>query len=166
MGSVQQLIKFITNLASLIEPIGPLLQEENITNIKMKWEASHTIALENIKTEISKVTEKKTIRQAKKLLTRMRCKSYRPRGSTRATIPRGVVPLLTYASGFLNEAELKYSTYELELLSVVWTAETFKYYQVGSTIALITDHTALLSALKSNRGNKSRQSRLTSWLGR
>ena len=59
---------------------------------------------------------------------------------------------------------MKYSTNELELLSVVWATNHFKYYLLGSKFELITDHTALLSALKPNRANKSRQSRLIRWV--
>ena len=56
MGSIHQLIKFIPNLANLLDPIRPLLKKENITNIKIQWLNSHAIALEKIKAEISKKT--------------------------------------------------------------------------------------------------------------
>ena len=77
--------------------------------------------------------------------------------------PEGWFPI-AYASRFLNEVEIKYSTNELELLSVVWATNHFKYYLLGSKFELITDHTALLSALKPNRANKLRQSRLIRWV--
>ena len=73
---------------------------------------------------------------------------------------------IAYASRFLNTNEQKYSINELELLSVVWSLEHFKYYLYGSLFALQTDHQALLSALKDNRGNKIYQSRLTRWVDR
>ena len=63
MGSIHQLIKFIPNLANLLNPIRPLLRKENITNNKICWEEIHTTALDKIKAEISKITEKKTFRQ-------------------------------------------------------------------------------------------------------
>ena len=62
MGSIHQLIKFIPNLASLLNPIRPLLKKENITNNKIRWEETHIAALDKIKAEISKITEKKTFR--------------------------------------------------------------------------------------------------------
>ena len=71
---------------------------------------------------------------------------------------------IAYASRFLNEADLKNSTKELELHSVVWATDHFKYYLLGSKFELITDHTALLSPLKPNRANKSRQSRFSRWV--
>ena len=62
--------------------------------------------------------------------------------------------------------EQRYSTNELELLAVVWALEHFKYYLYGAQFTLQTDHKALLSALKENRGNKTYQSRLTRWVDR
>ena len=59
MGSIHQLIKFIPNLPNLLNPIRPLLKKENITNNKIGWEETHTAALDKIKAEISKITEKK-----------------------------------------------------------------------------------------------------------
>ena len=61
MGSIHQLIKFIHNLANLLNPIRPLLKKENMTNNKIRWEDSHTTAVDKIKAEISKITEKKNI---------------------------------------------------------------------------------------------------------
>ena len=49
---------------------------------------------------------------------------------------------IAYASRFLSRAELKYSTNELDLLSVVWATDHFKYYLLGSIFDLITNHTA------------------------
>ena len=66
----------------------------------------------------------------------------------------------------MNTNEQKYSINEIELLSVVWSLEHFKYYLYGSRFIFQTDHQALLTALKDNRGNKTYQTRLTRWLDR
>ena len=73
---------------------------------------------------------------------------------------------VAYASRFLNRLEERYSTNELELLAIVWALEHFKYYLYGNKFTLQTDHQALLSALKNNRGNKTYQSRLSRWVDR
>ena len=163
MGSVHQLIKFIPNLANLLNPIRPLLKKDNITNNKIRWEDYHTTALNKIKAEISNITEKKHFDKQRN--TRLKCDaSHTGLGAVlEQQYPEGWFPI-AYASRFLNEAEIKYSTNELELLSVVWATNHFKYYLLGSRFELITDHTALLSALKPNRANKSRQSRLIRWV--
>ena len=61
IGSIHQLIKFIPNLANLLNPLRPL-KKMNITNNKIRWEDSHTTALDKIKAEISKIIEKTTLR--------------------------------------------------------------------------------------------------------
>ena len=71
---------------------------------------------------------------------------------------------MAYDSRFLNKLEERFGTNELELLAVVWSLEHFKYYLYGSQFILQTDHQALLTALKENRGNKTYQSRLTRWV--
>ena len=71
---------------------------------------------------------------------------------------------VAYASRFLNTCETKYSVNELELLAAVWAIDHFKYYLYGRRFTLITDHQALVSALNSNKNNKTYQSRLTRWI--
>ena len=71
MGSIHQLIKFIPNLANLLNPIRPLLKKENITNNKIRWEESHTTALDKIKAEISKITVRKHFDRQRN--TRLKC---------------------------------------------------------------------------------------------
>ena len=66
----------------------------------------------------------------------------------------------------MNRLEERYSTNELELLAIVWALEHFKYYLYGNKFILQTDHQALLSALKNNRGIKTYQSRLSRWVDR
>ena len=66
-----------------------------------------------------------------------------------------------FASRFLNSVQDRYSINKLELLSVVWSIEHFKYYLYGKPFTAITDHRALLSIMRENRANKSYNSRLT-----
>ena len=71
---------------------------------------------------------------------------------------------IAFASQFLNSHETKYSTNELELLGIVWATENFKNYLYGAEFEIVTDHKALLSALKANHKNKTMHSRLTRWV--
>ena len=73
---------------------------------------------------------------------------------------------IAFASRFLNDQEKKYSTNELELLAIVWSCEHFRTYLLGNHFVILTDHKAIISALKTNRGNKTHQSRLTRWADR
>ena len=73
---------------------------------------------------------------------------------------------IAFTSRFLNAAEQKYSTNELELLAVVWSCEFFRNYLLGNQFQLLTDHKAIVTALTENWGNKTYQSRLTRWADR
>ena len=73
---------------------------------------------------------------------------------------------ISYASRFLTELEAKYSINELELLAVVWAIKHFKNYVYGEKFGVVSDHKALQSVLKANKGNKFFSSRLTRWVDR
>ena len=49
-------------------------------------------------------------------------------------------------------------------MAVVLSMYHFRYYLYGNRFELITDHKALLSALRNNRANKTYQSRLVRWV--
>ena len=72
---------------------------------------------------------------------------------------------ISYASRFLNKAEEKHSTNEIELLGVVWALEHFKHYLLGHHFTVQTDHRALLSIFI-EQSSKIHQSRLTGWYDR
>ena len=77
---------------------------------------------------------------------------------------------ISFASRYLNEAEKKYSTNQLERLTVVWGgggAEYFRNYILGRNFLIVTDHKALISLLNGNKKtNMTMFSRLTRWLDR
>ena len=70
-------------------------------------------------------------------------------------IEPGVWAPTGFASRFLNNAETKYSTNELELLAIVWACEHFRTYLLGIRFQVLTDHKAIISALSENYNNKS-----------
>ena len=118
-----------------------------------------------IKSQVSKITEQRHFDKEKS--TTVKCDaSHKGLGATlEQWDPNKWFPI-AYVSRFLNTAEQRYSTNELELLAVVWATEHFRYYLYGTKFSIATDHQELLSALKSNRGNKSNYSRLTRWVER
>ena len=61
---------------------------------------------------------------------------------------------------------MKYSINESELLTIVWAIEHFKHYLYGVQFNVVSDHKALMSLLKPNRGNETFSSRLTRWVDR
>ena len=84
-------------------------------------------------------------------------------------IEPGVWAPTAFASRVLNNAEMKYSKNELELLAIVWACELFRTYLLGNRFQVLTDHKAIISALSENYNNKSYksyQSRLSCWADR
>ena len=74
---------------------------------------------------------------------------------------------ISFASRYLNDAEKKYSTKELEMLAVVWGRNTSEIRSWGKIFMIVTDHKALVSLLnRNNKKNNTMFSRLTRWLDR
>ena len=63
---------------------------------------------------------------------------------------------IAFASRFVDDQEKKYSINELELLTIV--CRHFLNYVLGNHFVVLTDHKAIISALKTSRGNKTHQS--------
>ena len=61
-------------------------------------------------------------------------------------IEPGVWAPTAFASPFLNNAEEKYSTNELELLAIVWACDFFRTFLLGNRFQVLTDHKAIISA--------------------
>ena len=133
-------------------------------NNKLDWNEEHTKSFHQIKNAIIQIIENKLFDTNR--TTRVRCDASKEGLGARLEqkYDNGWHPI-AYASRFLINNEQKYSINELELLSVVWSLKHLKYNLYGSRLTLQTDHQALLSALKDNRG-KTYQSRLTRWVDR
>ena len=162
LGAVNQLNKFIPDLASICAPFRSFLKKE----AEWKWTKEHEQAFLKINQEIKSITELTHFKRNKKL--RIICDASK----------QGLGAVLqqqqdnqewkpvSFASRFLTNFEAKYSINELELLAVVWAIEHFRNYVYGVKFQVISDHKALASVLRPNRGNKTFSSRLTRWVDR
>ena len=162
MGAVNQLNKFVPDLASICAPFRSILKKE----AEWKWTKEHEEAFLKINQEIKSITELTHFKRNKKL--RIICDASK----------QGLGAVLqqqqdnqewkpvSFASRFLTNFEAKYSINELELLAVVWAIEHFRNYVYGVKFQVISDHKALASVLRPNRGNKTFSSRLTRWVDR
>ncbi len=151
MGVINQFNKFIPNLALHSSPLRPLLNRNN----DFHWEDSHKLAFDEIKQHIQTVARTTHFDINKPI--RITCDaSHDGLGATLEQMEEAIQQWrpIAFASRFLNTAEPKYSTNELELLAIVWATEHFRYYIYGRPFTVITDHQALLTALKPSRGNK------------
>ena len=162
IGSTNQLARFIPDSQKLTAQFKQSLKVENKN--RFFWSDVQQKAFEDIKEAVANVTMNHHYSTSRK--TRLKCDASKL--GLGATLEQEVeqdkwVPI-AFASRQLNAQELKYSTSELELLAVVWSTYHFRYYLYGTRFTLLTDHKALLSAMKNNRANKTYQSKLVRWV--
>ena len=158
MGSAYQLNKFVPRLAELCQPFRSLLQPAK----KFVWTAIDDEAFHYLKVAVNNVV--KNTHFDASAVTRLTCDASKSSlGAVFEQRHDAEWKPIAYASRFLNTAELRYSINEFKLLGVVWAVEHFRNYLLGRSF---TDHRALLSALRSNRGDKTSFSRLVRWVDR
>ena len=159
MGSIHSLHNYLPAIAEMSAPLRPLLSKKNEYN----WTAECENAFQNIKLGVANIVELKHCDIHKDI--RVVCDaSHNGLGAVLEQLGTEGWRPISFASRFLNEAEKKYSTNELEMLVVVWGAEYFRNYILGRSFTVITDHKALISLLNgNNKKNKTLFSRLTRW---
>ena len=129
-----------------------------------KWTEKHEKAFKEVNEKVKKITELPHFKRQNKL--RIICDaSKKGLGAVlqQSEEKENCWKPIAYASRFLTNFEEKYSINELELIAVVWSVEHFKNNVYGTNFKIVSDHKALQSVLKSNRGNKTHSSRLTRW---
>ena len=162
MGSIHSLHKYLPALAETSAPLRPLLSKKN----EFVWTTDCQTAFESLKKQVANIVELKHFDVHKDI--RIVCDA--SHNGLRAVLEQlgaeGWRPI-SFASRFLNAAEKKYSTNELEMLAIVWGSEYFTNYIFGRKFTVVTDHKALVSLLNgNNKKNKTMFSRLTRWIDR
>ena len=161
LGAVNQFNKFIPDVASICFPFRSILEKV----ATWKWTSEHETAFIRVNNEVKKAAELTHFNRNKPL--RIICDaSKQGLGAVLQQCEENERKPISYPSRFLTELETKYSINELELLAVVWSVEHFKNYVYGVPFGIVSDHKALQSVLKSNKGNKTYSSRLTRWVDR
>ena len=142
LGMVNQMGKFVINLAELTQPLRELLKK----NTKWQWNSPQEVAFVKIKEELCKPTV---------------LSFYDPNLPTKVSADAssyglGAVLLqqhnsqwkpVAYASCSMSETEKRYSQIEKEALAVTWACDKFANYIIGIHIIIETDHKPLLSLL-------------------
>ena len=153
MGSIHHLIKFITKLAELTEPLRPLLRKTDNKNNRLKWNDTHSQTFTNIKQRIKQIIENKHFDTTRE--TRIKCDaSNKGLGASIEQKHENIWHTIAFASRFLNNYESRYSTNELELLAVVWAVEHFKHYLHGQDFKILTDHQPYYQPLTKTEATK------------
>ena len=146
-------MKFVPNLSTLSSPLRPLLNKKSV----FKWDNVHSSAIEKLKSETVNINENSHF----DIIEKIRLKTDASHSGLNATLEQllgSSTKMIAFASRFLNNHEMKYSTNELELLGVVSASEQFRNYLYGTEFQIVMDHKSLLSALSANHGNKTMHS--------
>ena len=164
MDILNHLQRFLPNLQVHSDQLRPSLKASNRS--KFVWGECQQTAFRNILQLIANITKMYHYDQGRN--SRVKCDvSHSGLGAAlEQEIENDVWVPIAFASRFLNDQEKKYSTNELELLVIVWSCELFRNYLLGNHFVVLTDHKAIILALKTNRGIKTHQSRLTRWADR
>ena len=114
---------------------------------KFVWNEPQETVLQKLLDLLAEITNLFHYHQAKK--TRVKCDATHSGlgACMEQETDAGLWVLISFASRFLNSAELKYSTNELELLAAVWACEHFRTYLLGHKFEILTGHKAIISAL-------------------
>ena len=162
LGAVNQMNRFIPNLAQLCFKLRPLLKKDKPWN----WDESHEEAFKEINKQVQKVIEVGHFGKNENI--RIICDASKT--GLGAVLQQqedeiGWRPI-HFASRFLTPLEENYSINELEILAVVWAIEPFKNYLYGIKFQVVSEHKTLATVLKGNKINKTYSSRLTRWVDR
>ena len=147
--------RFIPNLAALMRPLMNLLKQEN----KFKWGQQQQEAFDKIKQAFMNAEKLYIIQkgwqfaiQTDASLSGLGARLYQTNGEQQNTI--------AYASRTLSTTEMRYTTTEIEALSVIYALDKWRIWLYGRPIIVETDHIALTFLLSCRLSNM----RITRWI--
>ena len=141
MGMVNQLRKFLPNLADTTQP---LLSSRN----SWTWGPDQQKAFDHVKVELSNPTVLALYSPDAETKISADSSSY-GLGAVLLQKNKDAWRPVAYASRSLSETETRYAQIEKEALAGTWACEKFSDYILGKRICLETDHKPLVSLLGS-----------------
>ena len=150
LGAVSQFNKFIPNLATISHPFRSISKK----NAEWIWNQDHEKAFVQINNEIKKTVELSHFKRNQEI--RIICDASKSGlgAVLQQSQSNGEWRPICFASRFLTDFGAKYSVNELKLLAIVWAVEHFKNYVYGVPFKILSDHKALMTVLRPNRGIK------------
>ena len=144
-GMVNQLAKFIPDLASINEPLRQLLKKDN----QWLWDQPQEEAFNTIKNKLISTDILAHYDPLKRCIVAADA-SQDGMGAVLLQLDnKGNRRPIAYASRSLNETEKRYAVIEKEALAATWACEKFSQYILGTTFTLETDHRPLVPLLSS-----------------
>ena len=143
LGMVNQLGKFLPNLATVTEPLRALLS----TQSSWYWDQPQVRAFDEIKQMLSSSPVLSLYDPSLKTKVTADSSSYGLGAVLTQQLPDGRWGPVAYVSRSLTPTERRYAQIEKEALALTWACTRFRDYLIGITFTLETDHKPLISLL-------------------
>ena len=144
-GMVNQLAKFIPELASINEPLRQLLRKGN----QFLWDQPQEKAFREIKLKLTSPDVLAHYDFSKRSVVAADACQDGLGAVLFQTDSSGNRRAIAFASRSLNDTEKRYAVMEKEALAAVWACEKFNDYILGTEFTLETDHRPLVPLLTS-----------------
>ncbi|XP_041357514.1 uncharacterized protein LOC121374482 [Gigantopelta aegis] len=145
LGMVNQLAKFLQNLADKTKPLRDLLVKDS----DWIWGEPQQSAFVKIKNDISSAPVLVHYNPNAKTVISSDASSYGLGGVLLQKQSDGNLKPVAYASRTLSETEQRYAQIEKEALAITWSCERFRDFILGLEFHIETDHKPLISLLGS-----------------
>ena len=147
LGMVTYQGRFIKNAAELLSPLN-LLLTGNVKNADpIVWNSLAEDAFSATKNALSDITFLAHPKQGAKLQLKSDASGVAV-GAILEQVYDNTVEVLGYFSKALHGAQLRYSTYDLELLSVYLSVKYFEYMLFDKSFVIFTDHKSLVNSFE------------------
>ena len=145
LGIVNQVGKYIENLAEMTKPLRDLLNK----NSAWLWGDDQKKAFDNIKAALSKAPTLAIYDPAKETKVSADASSYGLGAVLMQKDENEDWKPVAYISRAITETEQRYAQVEKEALAVTWSCERLSEYLIGKSFSIETDHKPLVSLLGS-----------------
>ena len=145
LGMVNQLMKFVPNLAALTAPIRCLLKK----GTDWTWDEPQRQAFEHLKKAITSGTVLANYNREADTRITADSSSYGLGAVIEQCSGDNIWRPLAYASRTITETESRYAPIEKEALSLTWACEKFSSFVLGRKFQLYTDHKPLVEIMGS-----------------
>lgn len=144
-GMVNQLAKFLPNLAVINEPLRQLLRKEN----QWLWDQPQEIAFKTLKEKLTSTEVLAHYSTNKPCIVASDASQHGIGAVLLQDDDQGNRRPISFASRSLTPAEENYAVIEKEALAATWACERFSDYVLGTKFTLETDHRPLVPLLSS-----------------
>ena len=149
-GMVNQLAKFIPNLAQINEPLRQLLRKDN----EWIWSQPQDLAFKKIKEMLTSPAVLAHYNVNTECIVAADASQYGIGAVLLQVDSHGNRRPISYASRSLSDTEKRYAVIEKEALASIWACEKFNDYLLGRPFQLETDHRPLVPLLSSTDYSK------------